>query len=204
MGRSSGESGPGWRTPAAVGVAVLVVALGSCSSTAPSTGVTRIDQAVVVAYKPCEGTEAIDRLALYGSDDPTTPVWTAEHVAGEPASQELPVSPTPRYPGYVITDDRPGGELDGDVRYSFEATGTEGTEWGGPGFRVGDLEQGRVRVAGQDLAYRDWVDSPASCPEVGVGGALLTGGVMAGIAGGALLLFRLLTRRARRAPSPGA
>lgn len=202
MGGPSGGARVRRAWPAGLLVALTPVLAAGCSSTAPSTGVTRIDRAVVVAYKPCEGSEAIGRLELYGSDDPTRPVWTAVHVAGDPAALDLPV--IPQYPGYTITDDRPDGELDPDQRYSFEATGTEGTEWGGPGFRVGDLVQGRVRVAGQDLAFRDWVDSPASCPEVGLAGALLTGGVMAGIAGGALVLFRLLTRRGRRAAPPGA
>ncbi|QXC61445.1 hypothetical protein KSP35_00920 [Aquihabitans sp. G128] len=181
--------------------AVAALGLAGCSSRAPATGVTRVDRAVVVAYKPCQDDAGlgIRRLALYGSDDVDHPVWEARYVdRTQPAVLDLPV--VERYPGYRITDRRPGGALDEDQRYSFEATATDGTEWGGPGFKVQDLRQGRVQVAGQELEFATWVDSPTPCPKVTFVDALLTGLVVAAVAGSALLLVRRLTRRGRRAP----
>jgi hypothetical protein len=187
-----------------LGLAVASVGLVSCSSKAPTAGVTRIDRAVVVAYKPCgeTGDAGIGRLDLYGSDDPETPIWSAVHTDGQPTALDLPV--IARYPGYRITDHRPGGTLDDRQRYSFEATAIDGTEWGGPGFRPGALRQGRVTVAGQDLAFAEWVDAPVTCPNVTFAGALLTGLVVAAVAGVFLLALRQITARGRRAPSGSA
>ncbi|MCU1498904.1 MAG: hypothetical protein JWM47_2857 [Acidimicrobiales bacterium] len=182
------------------GLCALVLA--GCASQAPATGVTRIDRSVVVAYKPCDDDAGLGlaRVALYGSDDVDRPVWLARHTdRRQPAVLELPV--VERYPGYTVTDRRTDGQFDPDQRYSFEATATDGTEWGGPGFRVGDLDQGKVRVAGQELDFVDWVDQPASCPEVTFVDALLTGLVVAAVAGSALLVLRRLTRRGRRGPT---
>ncbi|HEX2574972.1 MAG TPA: hypothetical protein VHK88_01400 [Aquihabitans sp.] len=195
MGRGVATGRGRRRTTTTLGLAGLAW-LTACSSTAPAAGVTRIDRAVVVAYKPCPGDDAaIGRIELYGSDDPETPVWVAAHRSGEVAVLDLPV--VPRYPGYDITDDRPGGRLDPGQRYSFEATATDSTGWGGPGFSVDDLEQGRVRVAGQELAFAEWVDSPTSCPRLTFVDALLTGLVVAAVAGAGLLLLRRVTRRGR-------
>lgn len=181
-------------------LAVGLTALTGCSSDAPAAGVTRIDRSVVVAFKPCPGDDAaIGRLELYGSDDPEAPVWTAAHLTGEVAVLELPI--VPRFPGYDITDDRPSGELDPAQRYSFEATATDGIEWGGPGFAPDDLEQGTVRVAGQELEFADWIDRPATCPQFSFFDALLTGLVVAAVAGSALLVLRRITRRGRVGPT---
>jgi len=175
--------------------------LAGCSSQAPATGVTRIDRAVVVAYKPCgDPGQGLRRVALYGSDDVDRAVWVARYSdRRQPAVLDLPV--VKRYPGYTVTDRRPGGQLDPGQRYSFEATSTDGTEWGGPDFELDDLHQGKVRVAGQELVFTDWIDEPVTCPKVGFGGALLTGLVVAAVAGGALLGLRWLTR-GRRAMDP--
>jgi hypothetical protein len=188
----------------AVALGGAAIGLASCSSQAPSTGVTRIDRAVVVAYKPCgdTGDAGIGRLDLYGSDDPEKPVWSAVHAKGQPAALDLPV--VARYPGYRITDRRPGGRLDAGQKYSFDATAIDGTAWGGPGFRTGALRQGRVTVAGQDLAFAEWVDAPTTCPNVTFGGALLTGLVVAAVAGVFLVGLRQVTARGRRAPSGSA
>lgn len=179
--------------------ALLAVVLAACGSKAPAVGVARIGRVVEVAYKPCDPRSAhagIARVELFGSDNPETPVWTARHRSGGPAVLELPV--VGRFPGYAITDRRSGERFDPDQRYSFEATALDGTEWGGPGFRYRDLRSGRVQVAGQDLDFTEWVDAPASCPNVGFGGALLTGLVVAAVAGGALIGARGLRRLFRR------
>ncbi|CAN5686793.1 hypothetical protein BH10ACT1_BH10ACT1_01840 [soil metagenome] len=208
MGHHGAVRRRGWRNTsgrqgaAALASALLALGLAGCASEAPATGVTRVDRAVVVAYKPCEDDAGlgIRRLALYGSDDVDRPVWLARYTdRQQPAVLDLPV--VERYPGYTISDRRTGGQLDPNQRYSFEATATDGTEWGGPGFRVGDLEQGKVRVAGQELAFVEWVDSPTACPKVGFVGALLTGGVVATVAGLALLGLRRVTRRGRVGPT---
>ena len=200
MGRRVQHGGRAGRRAAVLLVLVGLTAPAGCSSDAPAAGVTRIDRSVVVAYKPCPGDDAaIGRLELYGSDDPDVPVWTAAHLTGEVAVLELPV--VPRFPGYEITDDRPGGRLDPDQRYSFEATATDGSQWGGPGFSPDDLEQGTVRVAGQELEFAEWIDRPSACPAFSFLDALLTGLVVASVAGGALLVLRRLTRRGRVGPT---
>ena len=213
IGARSGRGGTRL-DPARVGpLAVLLVVatatatLAGCGTKAPSTGIARVDHRTVVAFKPCEHAEdaGIGRIDLYGSDDPDNPIWTAIHVDGQPTSLELPVAG--RYPGYEITDRRPGNHLDRIQTYSFEAVAVDGTAWGGPSFRVSDLRPGHVRVAGQDLKFAEWIGAPASCPNVSFLGALLTGLVVAAVAGGALLGargLRNLSRRGRRAPSPDA
>lgn len=175
----------------------LGLATTACASTAPSAGVTRIDQAVVVAYKPCpDDRAAIGSISLFGSDDPDTPVWRATLQPDGIAVTDLPVRA--RYPGYDIVDRRVDEQLDPSQRYSFEATATDDTEWGGPGFAADDLRQGEVRVAGQILEFRDWVDSPTSCPRFTSVDAASTALVVAGVVSLLLVGLRLVTRRFRR------
>lgn len=179
--------------------ALSFVALGlaGCSNNAPPRGATQIGQTVVVAYKPCPGNEAaIEQLALYGSNDPDVAVWEAQRQPDGIAVLDMPVRA--RYPGYDIIDRRRSETLDPLQRYSFEATATDDTEWGGPGFSVDELAQGKVRIAGEELAFREWVDSPTACPKLGVFDAVLTGFVVAGVAALFLLVLRIFTRRARR------
>lgn len=187
---------------AGLGLGVVALALAACSNDAPATGVTRIDQAVVVAYKPCPGNDAaIEQLALYGSDDPDVPVWEAQRQTEGIAVLDMPVRQ--RYPGYDIIDRRTDETLDPLQRYSFEATATDGAEWGGPGFFPDELVQGQVRIAGEELAFREWVDSPTACPEFGLFDAALTGLVVAVVAGVFLIPLRILTSRAGRTdPDP--
>lgn len=93
-----------------VGLGIAVLGLTSCSSDAAASGVTQIDTAVVVAYKPCPGSDAA-------------------------------------------------------------------------------IEQ---------LAFRDWVDSPRTCSSFGLFDAVLTGLVVASGAGLCLIALRILTRRVPR------
>lgn len=185
-----------------LGLGLAILGLASCSSDAPASGVTQIDTAVVVAYKPCPGSDAaIEQLALYRADDPEHPIWEAQRQAGGNAVLDMPIRA--RYPGYDIIDRRTDELLDPRQRYSFAATATDGTEWGGPGFSPDELVQGKVRIADEELAFRDWVDSPRTCSSFGLFDALLTGLVVAGVAGLLLIALRVLTRRVHRAdPGP--
>lgn len=181
--------------PLSLGLAVL--GLTGCSSDATASGVTQIDTAVVVAYKPCPGSDAaIEQLALYSRDDPEMAIWEAQRQVGGIAVLDMPIRA--RYPGYDIIDRRTDEILDPRQRYSFTATATDGTEWGGPGFSPDDLVQGRVRIADEDLAFRDWVDSPRTCSSFGPFAAVLTGLVVTGGAGLCLIALRILTRRVPR------
>lgn len=194
IGRRRGRPALGIGRAAAAGAALAVVGLAGCGSTAPATGVTRIDGAVVVAYKPCpESTAGLRRVTLTGSADPDRPVWSATLAADGTAALELPVRP--RFPGYEIVDRRRPGGLDPTQTYSFDATATDGSSWGGPDVRPGRLRDGRVRVGGQDLPFEEWIERPASCPRVGLVGAIGTGMVVAAVAGGALLGLRGLIGR---------
>jgi hypothetical protein len=192
----------------ALAVVAGLVAMAGCAAKAPSAGVARVDRAVVVAFKPCDGDRedaGLGRIDIFGSDDPERSVWSAVHIDGQPATLDIPI--VDQYPGYDIKDRRPDDELDEDQTYSVEAVALDGTEWGGPGFRVGDLRAGKIRVAGQYLDFAEWVDEPASCPNVTFVGALLTGLVVAALAGGTLVAargIRRAVRGGRRAPSPDA
>lgn len=186
---------------------LLATLLAGCGSQAPATGVARVDRHTIAAYKPCGDPDGqgIGRIDLYGSDDPDRPIWTAIHTDGHPAALQVPV--THRFPGYAITDRRPDGHLDRLQVYSFEAVSLDGKGWGGPSFRTTDLVAGKVRVGGRQVTYRTWIAAPQSCPRIGLGGALLTGLVVAGVAGGLLVGLRGLrglSRRGRRAASPAA
>jgi hypothetical protein len=187
------------RLAALVAAAVTVASLGGCASKAPATGVARVDRAVVLAYKPCgdAGDAGIGRLDIFGSADPERSVWSAVHVDGQPATLDLPV--VHRYPGYDIEDRRPRNHFDVAQTYSVEAVALDGTEWGGPGFKVTDLRRGQIRVAGRYLPFARWVDEPATCPDVTFGGALLTGLFVAAIAGGTLVAARGIRRAVRTA-----
>lgn len=188
----------------ALAIAVGLVALAGCGPKAPSVGIARVDKTTVIAFKPCGGDRkhaGIGRMDVYGSDQPDKAVWSAVHIDGQPATLDLPI--VRRYPGYDIVDERPDNHLDRNQRYSVEAVAVDGTAWGGPGFRPGDVASGRVRVAGRVLRFSDWVDEPASCPNVTLLGALLTGIVVAAVAGGSMIAargVRRATRTARRAP----
>jgi hypothetical protein len=191
------------RLIAVSGIAVLAAVPTACGSKAPAVGVARIGRVVEVAYKPCAGDSAkagIAELDLFSSDRPDTPVWTARHRTGGPAVLELPV--VGRFPGYAIVDHRPGERFDPNLRYSFDAIALDGTRWGGPSFHPRDLRSGRVEAAGRDLDFAQWIDAPASCPNLGVDGPLLTGLVVAAGAGGTLISARALRRVFRRDRDP--
>ena len=155
----------------------------------------------MVAYKPCPGDRsAIERLALRaeGAAGDAAPVWRAQRRPGGIAVLDMPIRS--RYPGYAITDRRAGRRLDRATRYTFVATGTDGADWGGPTFSLGDLDQGLVAVGGGTVEFRDWVDSPTSCARsLGDRGLALGALVLAG-AVGLGLLARWYRGRPERTP----
>ncbi|MCU1455642.1 MAG: hypothetical protein JWN46_3788 [Acidimicrobiales bacterium] len=184
-----------WRTALALLVLVPAAGLGlaGCGTDAPTAAVTRAGGRVVVRYKPCHAGPRLDRLDLYGSDDPATPVWSARRRPGTAGTLELAVAPV--VPGYQIVDRLGAAGPRAGVRYSFDAHSTDGTAWGGPDVRPERLAEGQVTVAGQHLAYRDWAARPATCPHVNLATAALAGLAVAGAAG----LLMVVVRRPLRA-----
>ncbi|QYG92040.1 hypothetical protein HC251_06040 [Iamia sp. SCSIO 61187] len=189
------RSGPGGRVGAAAVAGVMAVVAGGCGGGPDaSVGVVRVGDTVEIRAKAC-GDGGIERADVVDPAAPEEAVWSAVAVAGDEARRELRVADA--VAGYEVTDRRgPGGLPDRRLRLLVE--GPDGARWGGPRFTPSELEEGRLRVAGRDVPLAEWEAEPARCPEVGVGAALV-GGVVTGVAAGALwLLVRAVARVARR------
>lgn len=179
----------GW----AVLVAAAVVALASCGGGPDaSVGVTVVDRTVEVRAKPC-GDGGIQRVDLLVATAPGDTVWSAE-ADGRPV-RSVPVDEV--VDGYRVTDDRPDGALPA-TRLRVRVQGSDGEPWGGPAFRPDDLEEGTLRVAGQDVPLAEWEAEPAQCPSFTLFDALLGGLVTAGVATGLWLVVRSLGGLVRR------
>jgi hypothetical protein len=177
------------------GVALVVGVVAGCGGGPDaSVGVVRVDGTVEVRAKAC-GDGGIERVDLVDPAAPEEPVWSA--VASSPATalRAIPVADT--VPGYEVDDRRPDGELP-DRRLRVLVEGPDGTAWGGPRFTPAALEDGVLRVAGQDIPLDEWVAEPARCPDVGLGAALAGGAATAVVAALLWLVVRLLTRATRR------
>lgn len=175
-------------------VALVVVAGAGCGGgPSASVGVAPTGGTVEVRAKACGG-GAIERVDLVDPRGPEAPVWTAVLEAG-PARQAVVVRTS--VPGYRVTDRRDGPLPDRTLRVL--ARGTDGETWGGPRFRPSQLEEGRLRVAGQDVPVAEWEAEPARCSRVGLAGALVAGLATAAAAGGLWLVVRLGARAVRRA-----
>jgi hypothetical protein len=191
---------------------VLVLAVGGACGGGPdaSVGVGRADGEVVVRAKACPGDGGRQDVGDDGDDgtgpgmaridvvDPQAPeeaVWSA--VADEPDAARRTVPVAPSVEGYEVEDRRPDGALP-DRRLRVLVEGPDGETWGGPRFRPDDLQEGVLRVAGQDVDLDEWESEPARCPDVGLGAALVGGAATALAAGVLWLVVRLVTRATRR------
>lgn len=175
-------------------VAVLaVLTLASCGGGPDaSVGVTVVDGTVEVRAKPCEP-GSIQRVDIVVPTAPDDLVWSA--VADDPSTLTVPVED--EVDGFRVTDDRPDGALpDTDLR--VRVVGSDGEGWGGPRFRPSELEDGVLRVAGQDLPLAEWEAEPARCPSFTLFDALLGGLVTAGVAAALWLVVRTAGRLVRR------
>lgn len=187
------RAGPG-RARHLVGLVVLAGVLAGCGGGPDaSVGVVAVDGTVEVRAKACDdgGIERIDVV------DPTAPedaVWSA--VAVDPASARRVVPVAARVPGYEVDDGRRDGTLP-DRRLRVLVEGPDGEGWGGPHFTPSDLEEGVLRVAGQDVPLDEWESEPARCPDVGVATALVGGAATAVVAGLLWLVVRVLARAFR-------
>ena len=76
--------------------------------------------------------------------------------------------------------------------------GLDGASWGGPRFTPSELDEGVLRVAGQDVPLDEWESEPARCPSVGLVAALAGGVATAVIAAVLWLVVRMLARAVRR------
>lgn len=174
-------------------VVLVAIALSSCGGGPDaSVGVTEVDGTVEVRAKPCEG-GGIQRVEVIVPSAPDDPVWSA--VAEGRPTLAVPVAEV--VAGYRVSDARPDGVLP-DTRLRVRVVGSDDEAWGGPLFRPGDLTDGSLRVAGQDVPLAEWEAEPARCPAFTLLDALQGGLVTAAVAGGLWLLVRLLGRFARR------
>lgn len=185
------------------GAVVLALAVGAACGGGPdaSVGVGRADGEVVVRAKSCpaegtgDGGPGMVRVDVVDPQAPEEAVWSAVADGPDTARRTVPV--TPAVEGYQVDDRRPDGALP-DRRLRVLVEGPDGETWGGPRFRPGDLEEGVLRVAGQDVALDEWESEPARCPDVGLGAALVGGAATALAAGVLWLVVRLVTRATRR------
>ncbi len=159
-----------------------------------SVGVVRVDGVVEVRAKAC-GDGGIERVDLVDPSAPEAAVWSARAIDPAAARRTIPVGEA--VPGYAVDDRRPDGALP-DRRLRVLVQGPGGSGWGGPRFTPGDLEDGVLRVAGQDVPLAEWEEEPARCPEVGLAGALAGGVATAVVAALLWLVVRTLTRPLRR------
>ncbi len=157
-----------------------------------SVGVTVADGTVEVRAKSCHA-GGMERVDVVDPVDPGEPVWSAR--ADGPARLAVPVTETAA--GYVVTDHRRNGALP-DARLRVLVEGPDGATWGGPHFRPEELEEGTLRVAGEDVDLAEWQAEEARCPAVGLGGALVAGLATAVAAAALWLVVRLVARALRR------
>ncbi|HEU5151338.1 MAG TPA: hypothetical protein VFU19_12620 [Iamia sp.] len=149
---------------------------------------------VEVRAKAC-GDGGIERVDVVDPAAPEEPLWSA--VADDPGAARRTVPVAAEVPGYAVEDHRRDGALP-DRRLRVLVAGPDGASWGGPRFTPGDLEEGRLRVAGKDVALDEWEAEPARCPDVGLGAALAGGVATAVVAGLLWLIVRALARAVRR------
>jgi hypothetical protein len=159
-----------------------------------SVGVVTVDGTVEVRAKAC-GAGGIERIDVVDPAAPEDPVWSA--VATGPGSARRAIPVAAAVPGYEVDDGRRGGTLP-DRRLRVLVEGPDGESWGGPRFVPADLEEGVLRVAGQDVPLDEWESEPARCPDVGLTAALVGGAATAVVAGLLWLVVRALARAARR------
>ena len=188
------RAGPG-RVRHLVGVAVLAGVLAGCGGGPDaSVGVVAVDGTVQVRAKAC-GDGGIERIDVVDPAAPDAPVWSAVAVGPASARRVVPVAAT--VPGYEVDDGRRDGALP-DRRLQVLVEGPDGACWGGPRFTPSDLDEGVLRVAGQDVPLGEWEAEPARCPDVGVAAALVGGAATAVVAGLLWLVVRVLARLVRR------
>lgn len=183
-------------------VVALVLAAGCGGGPDASVGVVRFDDTVEVRAKAC-GDGGIERIDVVDPAAPDPPVWSASALdsgsgtGSGSADRRHTVPIASAVPGYRVEDRRPGGALpDRQLRVLVE--GPDGESWGGPRFTPSALEEGILRVAGQDVPLEEWESEPARCGSVGLAGALAGGLATAVIAGALWLVVRALARVVRR------
>jgi hypothetical protein len=154
----------------------------------------RTDAGVEVRAKAC-GSGGIARLDVVDPSHPDPPVWSAAADGSDGRRRSIPIAST--VPGYRVEDHRPDGDLPAR-RLRVLVEGPDGESWGGPRFTPSELEEGVMRVAGQDVPLDEWQGEPARCPSVGLAGALAGGAATAVIAAVLWLVVRGLARAVRR------
>ncbi|WCO68346.1 hypothetical protein PO878_06340 [Iamia majanohamensis] len=178
--------------PLVLGAAV--VAAGACATPPASVGATRADGGVEVRVKACGG-DGVGRVDVVDPAAPEDPVWSAHAEPGR-AADRVPIAA--EVDGYEVVDDRGAAFGATEVRVLVE--GEDGGSWGGPRVVPDKLEEGTLRVAGQDVALAEWEQEPARCPRVTVLGALAGGVATAAAAGVLWLVVRGLARLVGRTP----
>ncbi|HEX7133960.1 MAG TPA: hypothetical protein VF228_15395 [Iamia sp.] len=183
------------------GAAVVAALVAGCGGGPDaSVGVVRVDGAVEVRAKAC-GDGGIERVDVVDPAAPGEPVWSA--VAVDPGAARRTVPVAGRVPGYQVDDRRSDGDLP-DRRLRVLVEGPDGESWGGPRFTPSALDDGVLRVAGQDVPLEEWEAEPARCPDVGLAAALVGGAATAVVAGLLWLVVRALARVVgRRGHQPG-
>lgn len=192
------RAGPGRvrrRVISGVLVGVLAGVLAGCGGGPDaSVGVVAVDGTVEVRAKACDA-GGIERLDVVDPAAPEDPVWSA--IATDPTAARRVVPVAAAVPGYEVDDRRRDGTLP-DRRLRVLVEGPDGESWGGPRFTPTDLEEGVLRVAGQDVPLDEWEAEPARCPDVGLAAALVGGVATAVVAGLLWLVVRALARAVRR------
>ncbi len=183
-----------------MGVGIVVVAglvglsAGCGGGPDASVGVVRRGETVEIRAKACAD-GGIVRADLVDPLDPEQAVWSA--VATDPGAAERTLPVRDEVPGYRVDDRRIDDALP-DRRLRVLVEGPDGARWGGPRFTPSDLEEGVLRVAGQDVDLAEWEAEPARCPRVTLLAALSGGIATALVAGVLWVVVRGLARAVRR------
>jgi hypothetical protein len=175
-------------------LAVLLVAVGCGGGPDASVGVVQIGDTVEVRAKACDG-GGIVRLDVVDPARPDPPIWSATASGDADPRRSIPIAGS--VPGYQVEDHRPDGALP-DRRLRILVEGPGGVSWGGPRFTPSELEEGVLRVAGQDVPLDEWESEPARCPSIGLAAALVGGLATALIAAVLWVVVRILARAIRR------
>lgn len=190
--------GPRLVAPALLALLATLVGVGCGGGPDASVGVTTADGDVVVVAKAC-GDGGIARLDVVDPTIPDTAIWRATLEDG-PARRRIPVVGI--VAGYQVDGADETGDLP-DRRLRVLVEGTDGTAWGGPRFTPSELEEGTLRVAGQDVALTEWQDQPARCGDAGLAAVLVGGLATAAVAAALWLAVRGVAWALRVRPRDG-